>query len=131
MCVMKTEIKVGDHIWTPRFLTVPIEEVFESEEEMRQAGYIETTYYIDDDWKVCGKSLDMYHMEFAACRKYEVTEMCGNCMVENTFEWDVNKKGYKTYCPSCGEPMMLCDACLHAEDNPYQKCTTECFRLKG
>lgn len=82
--------------------------------------------------EIKGKSLDMYHMKFAACRKYrpeEVTEMCGNCMSENTFIWDVKIRGYKTYCPSCGEPMMLCDACLHAEDNPNMKCTKDCFRL--
>lgn len=130
---MRTEIKAGDYVRTPRFSTVRIHKVFESEEEMYQAGYTETTHYVNDDWEICGKSIGVNRMRFAACRKcrLEVVEMCGNCMRENTFVWDVDTEGYKTYCPFCGEPMMLCDACLHAEDNPYQKCTTECFRLKG
>ena len=60
--------------------------------------------------------------------KSEVTEMCGNCMKENTFIWDVDTDGYEAYCPSCGEPLTLCDACLHAGDNPGRKCTEDCFR---
>jgi len=130
---MKMEIKVGDYVRTPRFLEVCIKEVFENEKEMRQAGYAEPTHYINDDWKINGKLIDINCMVFAACRKYrpeEVTEMCGNCMRENTFIWDVKTEGYKTYCPSCGEPMMLCDACIHAEDNPTEGCTKDCFRVK-
>lgn len=39
----KMKIKVGDYVRTPRFLEVRINEVFESEKEMRQAGYTEPT----------------------------------------------------------------------------------------
>jgi Lar family restriction alleviation protein len=58
----------------------------------------------------------------------EVTEMCGNCMSENTFDWDVKTDGYKAYCPHCGEEMMLCDECKHAEDNPNHICPKICLR---
>lgn len=74
---MRTEIKVGDYVKTPRFLTVRIHKVFESEEEMYQAGYTETTHYVNDDWEICGKSIGVNRMRFVACRKHrhEVTEM--------------------------------------------------------
>jgi len=63
------EIKVGDYVITPRFLQVRINEVFENEDKMYQADYTEPTHYINDEWEIGGKSLDMHHMEFAACRK--------------------------------------------------------------
>lgn len=61
----------GDYVRTPRFLTVKIEEVFASREEAAQAGYTEPTHYRhnhNDGYDVLGKSLDMYHMEFAAVK---------------------------------------------------------------
>ena len=63
-------MKKGDYVQTPRFLRVKIEDVFDSEKEARKAGYTETTHYWDDpEYGVYGKSLDMYHMVFAAFRK--------------------------------------------------------------
>ena len=61
-------MKVGDRIYTPRFCTVRIKEVFETEEEARENGYKEPTYY-KGDYEILGKSLDMYHMLFAAVKK--------------------------------------------------------------
>lgn len=62
-------MKVGDQVYTPRFCTVTIKEVFESVEDAWKAGYVEyTDYRGDPGWGVRGKSLDMYHMEFAAFR---------------------------------------------------------------
>lgn len=74
---MKKEIKAGDYVRTARFLDVRINEVFKSEKEMCQAGYTETAHYVNDDWEVCGKSIGVNRMRFAACRKHrhEVTEM--------------------------------------------------------
>lgn len=64
------EIKKGDIIRTPRFLNVRIEEVFKSETEAKQAGYTETTHYWDNpNYGIYGRSIDMYHMKFAAFRK--------------------------------------------------------------
>ena len=61
-------MKVGDRIYTPRFCTVQIKEVFETEEEAMENGYKEPTYY-KGDYEILGKSLDMYHMLFAAVKK--------------------------------------------------------------
>ena len=61
-------MKVGDSVYTPRFCTVQIVTIFESEAEARMAGYCEPTYY-EGEYTILGKSLDMYHMEFAAILK--------------------------------------------------------------
>lgn len=63
-------MKKGDYIQTRRFGKVRIEDVYDSEFKARMAGYTETTHYWDDeDYGIYGKSLDMYHMVFAAFRK--------------------------------------------------------------
>lgn len=64
--------------------------------------------------------------------KKTVTEWCAHCNTENTIEWD--KTNYVIYCPHCGEKILLCDACTHAEDNPDGKCdwceNKGCFRVR-
>lgn len=62
------KMKIGDFVYTPRFCTVQIKEIFASEAEARAAGYREPTYY-SGEYIILGKSLDMYHMEFAAIPK--------------------------------------------------------------
>lgn len=62
-------MKTNDRIRTPRFGIVQIREMFATEKELRAAGYTETTHYQDAEYVVLGKSLDMYHMLFAAARK--------------------------------------------------------------
>ena len=60
----------GDKIFTPRFCTVTIKEIFENQQEANRNGYVEPTHYYDDpEYGILGKSLDVYHMEFAAYRK--------------------------------------------------------------
>lgn len=54
--------------------------------------------------------------------KYEVIETCANCERDNIMEWNVKEDGYVAFCSHCGNKMMLCDECLHAEDNPNMKC---------
>ncbi|MEY8232346.1 hypothetical protein AALA82_12070 [Oscillospiraceae bacterium 50-16] len=61
-------MKIGDSVYTPRFCTVRITAVFTTEAEARAAGFSEPTYY-KGDHIILGKSLDMYHMEFAAVPK--------------------------------------------------------------
>ena len=61
-------MKKGDYISTPRFCTVRIEEVFENEIAANDAGYTEPTYYCQGGYKILGKSIDMYHMQFAAVK---------------------------------------------------------------
>lgn len=49
----------------------------------------------------------------------EAIECCPFCDSENVF---VNHHGYKAVCNECGEEMMLCDECRHADDNPTMIC---------
>lgn len=58
-------MKIGDFVYTPRFCTVQISAVFATEAETHAAGFCEPTYY-KGDHIILGKSLDVYHMEFAA-----------------------------------------------------------------
>ena len=60
-----------------------------------------------------------------------VTEYCSECESESTLFWDVNRDGYKAYCPVCGAELMLCDECLYrtgeyANDCDYNKNTGAC-----
>ncbi|MEG1563819.1 MAG: hypothetical protein RR365_08845 [Bacteroides sp.] len=45
---------------------------------------------------------------------FEVTECCPHCGSEVTLMWDVESMGYKTFCPVCGNRLMLCDECQHS-----------------
>ena len=62
-------MKKGARVETPRFCTVKIEEVFETQTEAMAAGFTEPTFYENPEYGILGKSLDLYHMEFAAFRK--------------------------------------------------------------
>ena len=61
-------MKIGDYVYTPRFCTVKIKEIFASEVEARKNGYNEPTHY-KGEYTILGKSLDVYSMEFAAVPK--------------------------------------------------------------
>ena len=62
-------MKVGDWIETPRFCGVRIKAVFDSKEEAYANRFTEPTYYEGSEgYEILGKTLDMYHMEFAAVR---------------------------------------------------------------
>lgn len=65
-------MKKNSYVYTDRFCNVLIEKVFPSEAEAKKAGFTEPAFYNGEesgDYGVLGKSLDMYHMEFAAYRK--------------------------------------------------------------
>ena len=64
-------------------------------------------------------------------RTYIVTEFCSCCENEIEMFWDTDTRGYKAFCPVCGQAMMLCDECRHSED--FLDCDWyggECFRCK-
>lgn len=63
-------MKKGDKVYTRRFCTVKVKEVFQSRREAREAGYTEDAYYNSGEWLILGKSTDFYHMEFAAAKAY-------------------------------------------------------------
>ena len=46
----------------------------------------------------------------------KVTELCPYCDTEVGISWDVDKDGFKVFCPNCGEQLMLCSACKDRED---------------
>lgn len=64
--------------------------------------------------------------------KSEIVEVCPHCEHENQFMWDIEKNGYQARCEKCGADIMLCDECMHADDNPNHRCDwnedTNCFR---
>jgi hypothetical protein len=62
--------------------------------------------------------------------KITVSEYCPECEYENELEWDIEKDGWKINCQNCGEELMLCDECLHHEDNPNMSCSDICLRKK-
>jgi hypothetical protein len=64
-----TEVKVGTQIYTPRFCTVQIKEIFANKAEAQRNGYTEPTYWEDPEYGCLGKSLNMYHMDFCAYKK--------------------------------------------------------------
>ena len=63
-------MKIGDRVDTPRFCTVTIAEIFDDKVMAYEAGFREPSYY-RGDYEIYGKSLDCYHMIFAAVRARE------------------------------------------------------------
>ena len=67
-------MKIGDNVYTPRFCTVKINEVFDNARSAREAGYIEPTHYHKNGWTVLGKAVGnampgWCKMEFAAVKE--------------------------------------------------------------
>lgn len=53
----------------------------------------------------------------------EDVDVCPYCGCENHFyNWDTGVKGWIGKCAECGQEIMLCDTCLHADDNTKQRC---------
>lgn len=64
--------KVGETVFTPRFMNVTIRESFKSLKEAYQAGYTEPTHnregYEEGGYKILGRNISLNHMEFAVAR---------------------------------------------------------------
>lgn len=60
------EIKLGDKIQTPRFLTVRIAAIFESVELAACCGFTNGTDLDNPDYEILGKSIGNNRMLFAA-----------------------------------------------------------------
>ena len=53
----------------------------------------------------------------------EAVDVCPHCEHENVYpEWDAQRDGYVARCQECGKLIMLCDECLHADDNAGGMC---------
>ena len=65
--------------------------------------------------------------------RHEAVEVCPHCMQEVPVPNWAPSDGYQVYCAFCFESILLCDECMHAEDNPGRICdwdstTGRCFR---
>ena len=63
------KIEIGARIYTERFCNVIISAMFSDPEDATECGYTEPTYTSVDGWDIKGKSIDCYHMVFAAIKK--------------------------------------------------------------
>lgn len=63
----------------------------------------------------------------------QAVESCPFCGTDSIFDnIDVESNGYVVKCQHCGEEIMLCDECMHADDNIDQKCDWHiCFNRVG
>lgn len=53
----------------------------------------------------------------------EAVETCPYCGCDNSFaNYDPEKEGYVVPCWNCEKSILLCDECLHADDNPGKMC---------
>lgn len=61
---------------------------------------------------------------------FEAVELCPYCMSENVYPMlDVEKSGFVAVCKHCGKEILLCDECIHMDDNNAcycDWCETEC-----
>lgn len=82
---------------------------------------------------------DYEHIEVTFPNYYEAIEVCPHCGEENIYPmWDVNVEGYVAICNYCNKEILLCDECIHAEDELNSncmrcdwretKCGGKCFR---
>jgi len=63
-------MKKGDYVYTPRFCSCEITEVYEDAAEARKDGFTEPTHYDRDQYyNVYGKHTGINCMVFAAVRK--------------------------------------------------------------
>lgn len=62
-------MKKGDTVFTPRFCTVRIAEVFDSLEEAAKEGFKEPTHYDNSEYDILGNSIGTNKMIFAAVKK--------------------------------------------------------------
>lgn len=51
-----------------------------------------------------------------------VTEFCSCCNSEIEMCWDVERDGFKAFCPVCGNRLMLCDECMHRDGKFKDDC---------
>ena len=60
-----------------------------------------------------------------------VSQYCKHCDTHNDFFFDVEKNGYKAFCPKCGKPLILCDECIPAEVRNPQDCDNCKFKKEA
>lgn len=59
-------------------------------------------------------------------------EVCPHCLSECVYEdCDPEVTSYVKYCTHCGAEIMLCNECLHADDNQNRKCDWHGVEMDG
>lgn len=59
---------------------------------------------------------------------YEVIELCPHCKNEVIMQWEVEKHGFKSFCPYCGNILMICSEYLKADGKcNYDSKTDSCM----
>lgn len=98
-------------------------EIYELVQTIREVADLDTAQEVES-WAKTASVGDLYEVRDIVVEMVELeeTEVCPHCEAEVTVVWDVEKQGYQTTCPNCGKKIMLCDACLNAEDNEYMRC---------
>lgn len=75
-------------------------------------------------------------------KRNTIVEVCPHCECEIEMVWDVDVMGYEAFCPVCGKNLLLCDECIHADDELNEGCRNcdwheneegkcVCFRKNG
>lgn len=59
---------IGDKIYTPRFCTVTIQDIYSDKLSACEAGYTEPTHYSKDGYTILGKSTGINKMIFAGVK---------------------------------------------------------------
>lgn len=62
-------MKKGDYVYTPRFCSCEITEIYEDSNKARQEGFTEPTYYEGPEYDIRGKHTGINRMIFAAIKK--------------------------------------------------------------
>lgn len=72
------------------------------------------------DWQNPSSALpEIQDDEMDKSHAMTIVEYCPECENEIEMKWDINRLGYKAFCPICGNRLMLCDACQHDENDEY------------
>lgn len=90
---------------------------------------------IEAIYKRSDKKTEVNIMQNNKNRTCTVIEVCSYCMNEIEMVWNTDIRGYKAFCPVCGERLMICSECEHAEDFggkcDYNTKSDTCMRNKA
>lgn len=98
------------------------------------AHFNRVAYYLDMGEFVDGyRAIEKWEEREDEAIETEAVEMCPDCGRENVYPNWKPEDGWRQKCQNCGEMILLCDECLHADDNSGRICdwdniTCKCFR---
>ena len=102
---------------------IPVDELPENmyyeDHNRRWFGWVDT---LENRRRISEFFADQNHVKEEKRMLREIIETCPHCDAENNFEWDVERNGYLATCQECGNPLFLCDECLHADGEFSDDC---------